>query len=189
MRKHDREGFLKNKSTVVLSIVLLGLGALSFGQTATKVEKVKRVAPAEFKSPVVDGAQLTSARTHLKEALKAMQVAMPIYNGHRGMAISPVHQALVAIEKVINVAPPEKPKAAAKEVAKAAPVVQKTQEEKIADSQANMAKGQTELEAAAKDLENARTWNQTEEGAKAVKLIQTAIEEAKASIKYVATGK
>ena len=178
-----------NKSTLVMSIVLLGLGTLSLGQTATKVEKVKRVAPAEFISPAVDEAQLTSARSHLNDALKAMQVAMPIYGGHRGLAISPTHQALIAIEKVINVAPPDKSKSAAKEVAKVAPVVAKTQEEKIAYSQANMAKGQAELEAAAKDLENARTWNQTEEGAKAVKLIQTAIEEAKASIKYVAKTK
>ena len=189
MLQHDRESFLMSKSTVVISIVLLGLSVLSFGQTATKVEKVNRVAPAEFKSPVVDEAQLTSARAHLQDALKAMQVAMPIYGGHRGLAISPARQALVAVEKLINVAPPEKTKAAPKEVAKAASVVAKTQEEKIADSQANMAKGQIELEAAAKELENARTWNQTEEGAKAVKLIQTAIEEAKASIKFVAKTK
>lgn len=177
------------KSTVVLSMVLLGLGMLAFGQTATKVEKVKRVAPAEFKSPAVDEPQLRSALTHLQDALKAMQVAMPIYGGHRGLAISPARQAVVEVEKVINIAPPEKTKAATKEVAKAAPVVAKTQEEKIADSQASMAKGQIELEAAAKELENARNWNQTEEGAKAVKLIQTAIEEAKASIKFVSKTK
>ena len=184
---------MKTRSLLITSVLFCALAASA--------------APSQsgVNQDATDAKQLTSVKQHIQAALKAMGEALPIYGGPRGKSMGAAHSALVLVERTLNPEPsvskkPVEKKAEKKQEKKPSkPVVvessaskaesTKTKEEKIADSQAAMAKGQAELEAAAKELETAPTWSKSDQGSNVAKLIQTAIEEAKNSIKVLAKDK
>jgi hypothetical protein len=147
------------------------------------------VTPAPTKEALVpaDVKALGTVREHLQNALAAIAQAQPIYGGQRGTAMGATGQALKVVENVLNSPPPVKAKPEVKAAVPAKPAVVKTQAEKLAESQAFMATGQAELEAAMKELAVATTWIQGQTGANTVKQVQTAISATIAGIKLVAT--
>jgi len=183
-----------NTRFALLSMIFVGLTAIGFSQAQKPAEKT---APPKVQAkPAVtetDSKQLTVVREHLQNALASMREAMGIYGGARARAIAAANTALHNVEQALNIEPEAKKKPAAKEPAKAQaatkPTVAKSQAEKVADSQAAMTRGQKELEAAAKELESAETWTKSEAGAATSKTVQTATEQAKASIALVSKTK
>jgi hypothetical protein len=179
-----------NRNRAFSAFVILCFVIPAFARAQADSSKTpEKPIQAKSVTPVVDEKPLGVVRQHLVDAVKSMEEALPIYGGPRGKSMAAARQALKAVEIALNVEPPAKKKSAVKEQPVVKPASTKSQVEKIADSQAAMAKGQQELEAAAKELENAKSWIQTQPGANAVKLVASAIADAKASIAVFAKSK
>lgn len=163
-------------------VALLFVAAVASGSLAQTVRQAgQHRAPIGTMTPANPRA-LAALQTDLTAAIRAMETALPIYDGNRVRSIHAAHRALVLVDKAINRNATARPASKAKDHVASGTARSQYNNESMAQSQMNMRQGLGSLASAQKDLQAAAGSTPNKHAFEVQKLLNKAVSEANTAI-------